>query len=168
MVFLLPTVKSDTCERSTIIVTVWRESCIPRRFFMYQCSGMCHSYTSPSRDKLDQLERHCLCCGVGSARNLTSVIRCRRNDGQFNGVRIVVNFPESCRCRPCSDSPNIIPMEQQQYGVFGNQKRSKLTSVQKQLIKPTDNSTLERLFKSEQPFIYIDEPGFSISFKEIG
>jgi hypothetical protein len=158
----------ETCTRRTIVLTVQRSDCFPRRLLAGACRGTCNSYSRPSLEYPGQMESFCQCCDVDEVRLRSTNVTCPVQNPQpgqppFRKIRVYMNLPRSCRCRPCSgQTGNVIPAEQ---SIWNQGKRNSNTFIKRRNASESDLGYLKSL---REPFIFVEDNLLNFTYKEIG
>lgn len=157
----------DTCSRRFILLTIQHEDCLPRNILAAACRGTCTSYSRPSTEYPGQMERFCQCCDTDNVRLRRTRVSCPIRNGeagrpQFRNIRVHMNLPRTCRCRPCSETPgNVIPAEE---NIWNQRKRSSNDYT----TRLSYESELDVLLRLGNPFIYVQDNLFNFTYTDIG
>lgn len=161
----------DTCSRDFIILTIQHEECVPKNILAAACRGSCTSYSRPSTYHPGQMERFCQCCDADEVRLRTTTVRCPVRNGnggrpQLRNIRVNMNLPRSCRCRPCSEiHGDVIPAEHE---IWNQGKRSSVKYNNNKLQKQSKESELDYLIRLGNPFIYVEDNLLNFTLRELG
>ena len=111
---------ASPCDRRFIILRIRHEDCVPKSVMTSACRGTCTSYVRPSTESPNGLERFCQCCDADDIRHHRVLVHCPNPNWhpgavdlpRFRLIRLGINLPRTCRCRPCSPVPHeIVPAE---------------------------------------------------------
>lgn len=120
LVLLQPFCSASPCDRGFIILRIQHQDCVPKSVMTSACRGTCTSYVRPSVESPDALERFCQCCDADDISYHRVIVRCPNPNWypgaigttRFRRIRLGMNLPTTCRCRPCAPIPQeIVPAE---------------------------------------------------------
>ena len=179
--------KVDSCSLEWAELDIEHPGCFPRRLLVKGCRGTCSSYTRPSQMNPGQLERFCQCCDVDSMRLRRAILFCpntETNPPQLRRMAVTMKIPQSCRCRPCTETPeHVIPAEEE---FLQNGKRSYDFNPTNHSDKtPPGRNTgniftkaitnenkanklhLNKLLKMDVPFIFVQDHSLNFSVHDV-
>ncbi|XP_053401971.1 bursicon-like [Mercenaria mercenaria] len=158
----------DTCARRLILLTIQHQDCIPKVILAPACRGTCSSYSRPSIEFPGQMERFCQCCDADDVRLRRANVLCPVQNAEsgrttFRTIRVNMNVPRTCRCRPCSETPgNVVPAEQE---LWSQGKRDSNKNMKR---RPFGESDIKYLIRQRKPFIIAEDNLLNFTYKEIG
>jgi len=157
-VLLLAVTNGDICRRQPIRIVLQRDGCSPRALLAFGCGGACTSYSSPSSESPMELEHFCQCCDAIDYANRRVTIECWDASYSYpRDIHVTMNLPRTCRCRPCSDTPdNFIPADD-----FWNRGKRVLPIV---VYNSNDTNIENDLHK---PFIHIEDPDLKFTVEPL-